>query len=774
MSEQFQRYDGQTLTEPAETKGNTGCHSENLPEELLKTHFGFDSFKECQKEIIESITSGRDVLAIMPTGAGKSLCYQIPSLIFDGVTIVVSPLISLMQDQVRSLNDSGIRSAYINSSLSERQISTALSLASKGEYRLIYAAPERLESAEFIYFAKNAKISMIAVDEAHCISQWGQDFRPSYLKIAAFIKSLQHRPVIGAFTATATAEVKEDICCTLGLNDPDIYVTGFDRPNLYFEVDTVKDKTRFVKEYIKNHPEDSGIIYCATRKNTDELFDSLISDGVNAAKYHAGMSSEDRKEYQNRFINDELPIIVATNAFGMGIDKSNVRFVIHYNMPQSMENYYQEAGRAGRDGEPASCILLFSSQDVMIDRFLLEKKDFAEVPDENIENIRDRDMLRLRKMEGYCKTSGCLRSYILSYFEDTTIRKCDNCSNCLKKYNEIDVTSEAKKILNCVYETHSRFGAAIISGILTGANRARLREIGAVSLKSYGALSESSEKKIRAIISALLDDDYLIITNNEYRIIGLSHKTDDFKNPDFKYLIKEPQESKEKPSSKRAQNSYLTSLGFELFSELRAIRLKIAQKNAIPPYVVFSDRTLTDMCVKLPTTREEMLDVSGVAAVKYQKYGEDFLHSIVRFISDHPGQIISEYDKSAVEEQSAKKQKKKKKAFYLNADDIEKIEYSEYAFISEIRDRLNAASSAKDTIKLSYNEINRYLIENNYIRVVEVDGQQKKIPTEKGLSTGITEVERYSEKTGMTYKLIQYPEHIQRELVNYFSEDNYR
>ena len=676
-----------------------------------------------------------------------------------------------MQDQVRSLNDSGIRSAYINSSLTERQMSKALELASNGEYKIIYVAPERLENYEFRMFAQYANISMVAVDEAHCISQWGQDFRPSYLKITEFIRSLPKRPVVGAFTATATGEVKDDICCVLGLADPDVYVTGYDRPNLYFEVDTVKDKNKYVINYINAHPGDSGIIYCATRKNTDELFDFLCENGVKAAKYHAGIGNNDRKEYQNRFITDELPVIVATNAFGMGIDKSNVRFVIHYNMPQSMENYYQEAGRAGRDGEPANCILLFSSQDVMIDRFLLEKKSFEDIPEENIDNIRERDMLRLRRMEGYCKTTGCLRSYILGYFEETELKKCDNCGNCLKEYSEEEVTAEAKKIFNCIYETRSRYGASTISAILAGANRARLREIGAVALRSYGALSHLTERKIRSIISDLLNDKYLVITNSEYNIIGLSDKISDFKNPEFRYTVKVIQDKKEKTVPVRTQNSYLTSLGFELYDKLRALRLDIAQRNSIPPYVVFSDRTLTDMCVKLPATKDEMLDVSGVAAIKYQKYGEEFLAAVTGFVGSHPGQIISEYDKSADTNavMKAKKQGKKiKEAFYLTSEELEKVEYSEYAFVSEIRDRINSVGNSENMKKLSYNEISQFLIEKGYIELTEIDGEQKKIPTEKGRANGMIEIERVSEKTGQTYKRIMYPEQIQREIASRF------
>lgn len=406
----------------------------------------------------------------------------------------------------------------------------------------------------------------------------------------------------------------------------------------------------------------------------------------------------------------------------------------------------------------------------MINRFLLEKNEFEEVPEENVGSIRERDMQRLRKMEGYCKTTGCLRSYILGYFEDTELTKCGNCGNCLKLYSEEDVTEAAKKIFNCIYETRSKYGASTVAAILTGANRARLREIGASGYKTYGALPDMSARKIRSIISSLLADGYLIITNSEYNIITLGDKIADFKDPAFRYTVKVEQERKEKTAQSRTVNSYLTSLGFELFDDLRALRYDIAQKNSIPPYVVFSDRTLKDMCVRLPENREEMLDVSGVAAVKYEKYGEEFLSAITAFVSAHTGQVISEYEKSAEVKtgKKAKKEKKSRETFYLLPEELDNVEYSDYAFVSEIRDRINAASASEHMKKLSYNEITAFLIDSGYIELLEIDGEKKKVQTGKGMACGIIEIERFSEKTGQTYKLIKYPENIQREIAEHF------
>lgn len=614
--------------------------------ETLKTYFGYDTFREGQEKIVEAILTNRDVLAIMPTGAGKSICYQIPALILPGITLVISPLISLMQDQVKALNDAGIHAAFINSSLTENQISKALYLAASGRYKIIYVAPERLENYEFLEFARNVEISMVTVDEAHCISQWGQDFRPSYLKIVEFIKNLPKRPIVSAFTATATEEVKNDILCTLSLEDPEVVITGFDRKNLYYSVENIRRKDEFIMEYIEKHPTESGIIYCATRKNVDNLFELLFKRGVPVTRYHAGLTNETRKKNQDDFIYDRTPVIIATNAFGMGIDKSNVRYVIHYNMPQSMENYYQEAGRAGRDGENSQCILLFSLQDVMIDRMLLDNKDFSDVDEEDEYLIRQRDIRRLQTMEGYCKTTGCLRNYILEYFGEKTSGPCDNCGNCHREYHEVDMTAEAKWVVNCVAETRGRYGLTIVLGTLMGAKRARLRELRTDQYKSYGALSGHSEAELRTLISQMTERGYLYQTQEKYSVLKLGNLTP-LKDENIRVIMrtyeeKEPDKKKkiQKTVRKRSTDA-LTSAGYDLFEILRKLRLEIAKEESMPPYIIFSDKTLIDMCVKKPSDEEEMLNVSGVGANKLKKYGQRFLQEIQKFCTERPGVTLS-------------------------------------------------------------------------------------------------------------------------------------
>lgn len=614
--------------------------------ETLKTYFGYDTFREGQEKIVEAILTNRDVLAIMPTGAGKSICYQIPALILPGITLVISPLISLMQDQVKALNDAGIHAAFINSSLTENQISKALYLAASGRYKIIYVAPERLENYEFLEFARNVEISMVTVDEAHCISQWGQDFRPSYLKIVEFIKNLPKRPIVSAFTATATEEVKNDILCTLSLADPEVVITGFDRKNLYYSVENIRRKDEFIMEYIEKHPTESGIIYCATRKNVDNLFELLFKRGVPVTRYHAGLTNETRKKNQDDFIYDRTPVIIATNAFGMGIDKSNVRYVIHYNMPQSMENYYQEAGRAGRDGENSQCILLFSLQDVMIDRMLLDNKDFSDVDEEDEYLIRQRDIRRLQTMEGYCKTTGCLRNYILEYFGEKTSGPCDNCGNCHREYHEVDMTAEAKWVVNCVAETRGRYGLTIVLGTLMGAKRARLRELRTDQYKSYGALSGHSEAELRTLISQMTEMGYLYQTQEKYSVLKLGNITP-LKDANTRVIMrtyeeKEPDKKKKTQKAVRKRSTdALTSAGYDLFEILRKLRLEIAKEESMPPYIIFSDKTLIDMCVKKPSDEEEMLNVSGVGANKLKKYGQRFLQEIQKFCTERPGVTLS-------------------------------------------------------------------------------------------------------------------------------------
>ena len=607
------------------------------PKEVLKAVFGYDSFRQGQESVINAVLDGRDILAVMPTGAGKSLCYQVPAMLLSGITLVISPLISLMQDQVKALNEAGVDAAFINSSLSEKEMHDTFKNASKGQYKIIYVAPERLMSEGFVRLAKGVEISMITVDEAHCISQWGQDFRPSYMDIAEFVNVLDKRPIISAFTATATQNVREDIICSLGLTNPYFLVTGFDRENLFFQVDKPQSKDRFILDYLDRHKGESGIIYCATRKNVDSLYTLLKKRNISVAKYHAGMSIEERKQMQDDFVFDYTSIVIATNAFGMGIDKSNVRFVIHYNMPSSMENYYQEAGRAGRDGLNSECILLFSPQDIIINRFLLEHKDFSDIDPIDAMTIRERDIKRLQIMEGYCYTTECLRNYILKYFGEDPKKPCEDCGNCLRQFETLDMTDEAKKIINCIYESRGRYGKNIIMDTVLGAKTARLTEIGATEYKSYGVLESSNKNLLRRLIEELLLEGY--IQTGEYQVLKLGDISK-LKLKDTKVLVKITDEDKVtnrklKPKKNIKGMDSLTSSGFKLFDKLKELRLEIAREEKMPPYIVFNDKTLIDMCAKMPITKSDMLNVSGVGENKYGKYGERF----IAVIKEHVKQL---------------------------------------------------------------------------------------------------------------------------------------
>ena len=744
----------------------------HTPEEALKVLFGYDSFRPGQKEVIESILSGRDVFAVMPTGAGKSVCYQIPAMLLPGITLVISPLISLMQDQVKALNEAGVSAAFINSALSENAYFETIRKAQQGLYKIIYVAPERLVTDGFLELAHSVCISMVTVDEAHCISQWGQDFRPSYMKIVEFVRTLATRPIISAFTATATVTVRDDIVCTLGLNKPYVLVTGFNRDNLFFQVDKPRNKDEYVIDYISQHPNDSGIVYCATRKNVDKLYDLLKDRGVSVAKYHAGMGQAERKKMQDDFAFDYTSIVVATNAFGMGIDKSNVRFVIHYNMPQSMENYYQEAGRAGRDGLDSKCILLFSPQDIVINRFLLDHKEMSDLDSVDRETVKERDTKRLQIMERYCYTTECLRNYILKYFGENPEKPCEDCGNCLREFETLDMTDAAKKIINCVYESKGRYGKTIIIDIVVGAKTARLEEIGATDYKSYGTLSAVNKNLLKRLIGQLVLEGYLLV--GDYQVLKLGNIMG-LKNPEAKVLVKITDEDKLPERTTKAKKTSkgmesLTSAGFKLFDKLRELRLEIAREEGMPPYIIFSDKTLIDMAAKVPVSKSEMLAVSGVGENKYVKYGERFLGLIEKIIEDYPD-LIKATENAGLPTVSVAKAKKKKKAgkeeFYLLQEEADNYEYTDYLYISEIRDEMNRICVRENVKRLPATRLTEILVAEGLIKEKEDAGKYAKAPTDKGIQLGVKVIDKVSEK-GNAYTVLQYPIGIQKMLVERF------
>ena len=630
--------------------------------QTLKQYFGYDSLRTGQEELINGILAGHDVLGIMPTGAGKSLCYQLPALMLKGITLVISPLISLMSDQVKALNQAGVHAAYINSSLTENQIRMALSYASQGRYKIIYVAPERLNTPRFLDFACNADISMLTVDEAHCISQWGQDFRPSYLEIAGFLTRLPRRPIVSAFTATATERVKNDIVASLGLNNPVTMVTGFDRPNLFFRVVTRKggsQKDNSIINYVKKHEDESGIIYCATKKNVDKLYTLLNEQGISVGRYHAGLSNDERKQNQEDFTYDRIRVMVATNAFGMGIDKSNVRYVLHYNMPQSLEYYYQEAGRAGRDGEEAECVLFFSKQDIMINKFLLQNKASAGDVASDMQKTAN-DQRKLQQMINYCETDKCLREFILSYFGDTTPCICNKCSNCVVVEDEEE-------------ETYVETG---------------------------------------------------------------------------------------KKRKKAAQLAGLNELGAALFEKLRSVRTELAAEKSVPPYIICSDKTLKDICAKLPRDKEQLADVYGMGEQKIQNYGEAFVTAVNSFVADNPnpsGSTTGERPQTVLSDEEAAETgstRKKKLPFYIEPQRLDEVELTDKCRLTELTNKINELCPAdKEHKKLAASFINEFLIAEGYLEEVTEDGNKIKRVTEKGRSVGIDEEERKAKFGGSYYAI---------------------
>lgn len=586
----------------------------NKARQILQKFYGYEDFRPGQKKVVESLLNRNDTVAIMPTGAGKSICFQIPALLFEGVTLVISPLISLMKDQVDSLRQLGIAAVYINSSVSKAQLYKDLQDISAGFYKIIYIAPERLTSEYLPDSFKNLNISMVAVDEAHCLSQWGHDFRPSYRNILNFTNSLRIKPIISAFTATATPEVKTDIINLLGLKQPNVFVTGFDRPNLYFSVLRGEVKDKYVIDYVKKHQDEAGIIYVGTRKDVDALQVLLEIKGIKAGRYHAGMTDEERNQMQEDFLYDNLSVMVATNAFGMGIDKPNVRYVIHYNMPKNMEAYYQEAGRAGRDGLSGNCILLYSPQDTQLQKFLISKSTESEIR-------QQLEYKRLQSMVDYCHTPQCLRAFILHYFGEFDVEEhCDNCSNCKLEGELIDITIDAQKVLSCVYRMHERFGVKMIAEVLKGSKSAKVKQFNFERLSTYGLMKERKLKDISDLILRLSAMQYLDITESQYPVVTLNELS-------WQVLRGQKRVWQKMVIVKKAK------VKGELFEALRSLRKELATKEKLPPYMIFSDATLIQMATDKPTDLELMKNIRGVGEFKLQKYGEEFLTVIKSYIS---------------------------------------------------------------------------------------------------------------------------------------------
>ena len=727
----------------------SGGMGDNRKTDVLQRYFGYSAFRNGQEEIIDSLLSGADALAIMPTGAGKSICYQVPALMMEGVTLVISPLVSLMKDQVNALISQGVKAAYLNRSLNDAQFDRVLGNIAQGEYRIVYVAPERLKTMRFINTVKRLHISLIAVDEAHCVSQWGQDFRPSYLNIVEFIAELPVRPTVGAFTATATPEVKQDIMNILHLNHPKEVATGFDRPNLFFSVLRPTSKPKELQKLLNERTGKTGIIYCATRKRVEEVCKALCDKGYSATRYHAGLDDEERQKNQDDFIYDRKRIMVATNAFGMGIDKSDVRYVIHYNMPKDLESYYQEAGRAGRDGEDADCILMFGQQDIETANWFIDHTEpNPELTDEQNEQFKQKEKERLGFMISYCKTQGCLRAYMLRYFGDTAGDRCEKCSNCKTSFQTVDVTVDAQKVLSCIVRTGQRFGAQVICDVLKGRVTTPIINFKLDRQSTYALLEDVKPNKIKALIDSLESQGYI-----EY--VGAGRPV--LKVTDAGWLVLKGKAQVQAREALTVQTTVKeptdSSVNTELFEALRDLRFKIAASRGVPAFVIFSDATLKDMCIKMPTTDDEFLRVSGIGETKRKLYGE-------RFMS-----VIKEY---APEKEHAP-EKKSDSPFYLTQAETERYEYSEQPIsVSEIAVRINRLITDDNRKKLKATDITEWLLSMGVLKVEEVNGKNCKLPTYDGTKLGLSVVRKES-KSGERYYVTLYNRKAQEFILDNLS-----
>lgn len=650
--------------------------------EILKKYYGYHSFRGQQEEIIAEVLNGNDVLTIMPTGGGKSICYQIPSIILDGITVVISPLISLMKDQVDNINNLGIKSAYINSSLNEEEIRKILKDVANKEIKILYIAPERLESFEFLSLITTIDISQVAIDEAHCVSQWGHDFRSSYRRIGRFISLLVKRPIITAFTATATEEVREDIIKLLELNNPKVFISGFDRENLKIVIEKGVNKKYYLLDYLDKNRELAGVIYCATRKEVDQLFELLIQKGLKVARYHAGLDDEERSKAQEDFIYDRANVIIATNAFGMGIDKPNVRYVIHYNMPKNIEGYYQEIGRAGRDGEASECIMLFSPSDVQTQRYIIDIGSNDGVRKEN-------ELSKLQTMINLVYTQQCYRKYILNYFGEVYEKECGNCSNCEAEGELVNKTIDAQKVISCAYRMGQRYGVGMIVDVLRGSKNKKLVDLGLDKLTTYGIMKEYSKDGLNEFINTLIAYEYLDY-KGEYPVVTLNNSS-----------VAIVKNNKEVWLRQHAAKEIVFEKN-DLFNILRALRSEIAIDEKVPPYIIFGDNTLKELSSRMPINEEQFLDISGVGQSKLMKYGDKFINKIMEYIEEN--NIDTKWQFSSKERVVQNNANASKKS-YLQTIDL----------LRENNDLVNTAKIRELALTTIFSHVQQYISEGNTI-----------------------------------------------------------
>lgn len=728
--------------------------------EVLRQYFGHSSFREGQEEIIDALTAGRDALAIMPTGAGKSLCYQVPALMLDGVTLVISPLIALMKDQVASLKESGVAAAYLNSSLTPYQQELMLQRASLGQYKIIYVAPERLTSAGFLAFASETKISLVAVDEAHCVSQWGQDFRPSYLEIARFVEKLPERPSVAAFTATATERVRDDICSMLELRAPKTVVGSFDRPNLRFEVRRPGDKYGTLVGILSGLKGQSGIVYCLTRKNVEDVSEKLERDGFSVTRYHAGLSQSERSANQEDFLYDRKLIVVATCAFGMGIDKSNVSFVIHYNMPGDMESYYQEAGRAGRDGSPARCILLYNRQDIITNKYIIEhseeeNENDALTPEQREQNRRN-TLARLNQMVDYSETVGCLRAYILRYFGEDPPRSCGSCGNCAEPVEMADITEDGQKAVSCVIRMERmgrRFGRGVLSDMLRGKTDDMIERYDLQEIKTFGAMSGATQQHIRAVIDAALAGGYLELTGGEYPVLVSGPNAMKLLGGEAKLearadsIGKRAQRKRAKSEAEKKFGASLTittqgtledmaPLDEALYEKLRLHRTELARAAGKPPFIIFTDAVLRNICRLMPTDKSSFGLVPGVGAHRTEKYADGFTEIIRAYIEDGKQEQPAE-DSPAPKKDfiTGRLSKSERDPLWLTQERIDAVAVIEEPIsVNYLAEIINEQADFRTMQRTSGAKVNAWLLACGYLRT---EGACK-VPTEAGERLGIS------------------------------------